>query len=41
VQRKALPALNDAFQQIQAEIQAGAATLAPSTAARETIGTAR
>ncbi|HEX2477462.1 MAG TPA: AsmA-like C-terminal region-containing protein [Lacipirellulaceae bacterium] len=35
VQRKALPALNDAFQQIQAEIQAGAATLAPSTAARD------
>jgi hypothetical protein len=41
VQRKALPALNDAFQQIQAEIQAGAATLAPSTAARETIGMPR
>jgi hypothetical protein len=41
VQRKALPALNDAFQQLQAEIQAGAATLAPSTAARDVIGPPR
>ncbi|HJQ80638.1 MAG TPA: AsmA-like C-terminal region-containing protein [Lacipirellulaceae bacterium] len=41
VQRKALPALNDAFQQIQAEIQAGAATLTPSTAARETFAPPR
>jgi hypothetical protein len=41
VQRKALPALNDAFQQLQAEIQAGAATLAPSTAARDTIAPPR
>jgi AsmA-like C-terminal region len=41
VQRKALPALNDAFQQIQAEIQAGAATLAPSTAARDIIAPPR
>jgi hypothetical protein len=41
VQRKALPALNDAFQQIQAEIQAGAATLAPSTAARDIFNAPR
>ncbi len=41
VQRKALPALNDAFQQLQAEIQAGAATLAPSTAARDMIAPPR
>jgi hypothetical protein len=34
VQRKALPAVNDAWQQIQAEIQAGAATMAPATAGR-------
>jgi hypothetical protein len=41
VQRKALPAVNDAIQMIQAQIQAGAATMAPSTAARDAVAPTR
>ena len=41
VQRKALPAVNDVLQHIQTEIQAGAATMSPSTAARDAVATPR
>jgi hypothetical protein len=37
VQRNALPAVNDALQMIQAQIQAGAASMAPATASRDVV----
>lgn len=40
-ERKALPAVNDMLDHIQSEIQGGAATMAPSTAARGQRGPAR